>query len=134
LYWKLQSVNQTEELVVGSKEFTPTETTTKDYDTRELDVRDRNRGSLQSKCLENPLFSRIHSLTLAFVDKGVVRISYITGEEGHPSDFLKIKKANISKTMWFHTRAEYILPFRTRMDKNGIKTTTSGLQYKGLRP
>jgi hypothetical protein len=71
--------------------------------------------------LEKTRFSSIHSLTLAFVDKGVVRISYIMGEEGDILRFLNKLKANkIFHGSLMGVHSTYL---GTRMDKNGIKTT-----------
>lgn len=139
IYWKLQSVNQTDELEVGSKEFNLyREHYKKDYDTRELMTEAETVEHYKRNAWKNPLFSRIHSLTLAYVDKGKVRIMYITGKE---KDILqtflnKLKSDFFKDYVVSHFGAEYILPYLgTRLDKNGIRTTIpTGLQYKGLRP
>lgn len=139
IYWKLQSVNQTDELEIESKEYNLyREHYKKDYTTRELMSMQETVEHYRINAFKNPLFSRIFSLTVAIVEDNVVKIIYYTGNE---KDLIQtfvntLKKDRFKDFTVTHFGAEYVLPYLgTRMDKNGIKTTIpSGLQYKGLRP
>lgn len=139
IYWKLQSVNQTDELEIDSKEYNLyREHYKKDYTTRELMSMQETVEHYRINAFKNPLFSRIFSLTVAIVEDNIVKIIYYTGNEKDLiQTFLNtLKKDRFKDFTVTHFGAEYVLPYLgTRMDKNGIKTTIpSGLQYKGLRP
>ncbi|HSE99770.1 MAG TPA: hypothetical protein VLA48_02650 [Nitrososphaeraceae archaeon] len=139
IYWKLQSVNQTDELEIESKEYNLyREHYKKDYATRELMSMQETVEHYRINAFKNPLFSRIFSLTVAIVEDEIVKVIYYTGNEKDLiQTFLNtLKKDRFKDFTVTHFGAEYVLPYLgTRMDKNGIKTTIpSGLQYKGLRP
>lgn len=139
IYWKLQSVNQSNELNPFSKEFELyRERFKKDFETRELMSTEETIEHYKKNAWKQPLFSKILSLTLAYVEEGVVRIKYITGNESDIiQTFLNTLKNDYFKDYQAtHFGAEYILPYLgTRMDLNGFRTSTpKGLIYKGLRP
>jgi hypothetical protein len=139
IYWKLQSVNQTDELEIDSKEYNLyREHYKKDYATRELMTMQETVEHYRINAYKNPLFSRIFSLTVAIVEDNTVKIIYYTG---HEKDLIQtflntLKKDRFKEYTVTHFGAEYILPYLgTRIDKNKIRTSMpSGLLYKGLRP
>jgi len=138
IYWKLQSVNQTDELEIDSKEYELyREHYKKDYDTRELMTVQETVEHYRLHAWKNPLFSRIFSLTVAIVEDNIVKIIYYTGaEKDLIQTFLNtLKKERFKDYLVTHFGAEYILPYLgTRMDKNGIRTTIpAGLQYKNMK-
>ena len=139
IYWKLQSVNQTDELEIDSKEYELyREHYKKDYDTRELMTVQETVEHYRLHAWKNPLFSRIFSLSVAIVEDNIVKIIYYTGvEKDLIQTFLNtLKKDRFKEYTVTHFGAEYILPYLgTRIDKNKIRTSIpSGLLYKGLRP
>lgn len=139
IYWKLQSVNQTDELEIDSKEYNLyREHFKKDYETRELMSMQETVEHYRLNAWKNPLFSRIFSLSVAIVEDNIVKIIYYTGaEKDLIQTFLNtLKKDRFKEYTVTHFGAEYILPYLgTRIDKNKIKTSIpSGLLYKGLRP
>lgn len=139
LYWKLQSVNNTELLEVGSEEFNIyREKFKKNFETRELMSEEETLIHYTYNSWRNPLFSKIYSLTLAFVDKEEIRVKYITGNEKDLlQTFLNSLKSEYFKDYQLvHSDAEYMLPYLgTRLDIHGFRTSLhKDLQYKGLRP
>jgi hypothetical protein len=139
IYWKLQSVNQTDELEIDSKEYNLyREHFKKDYETRELMSIQETVEHYRLNAWKNPLFSRIFSLSVAIVEDNIVKIIYYTGaEKDLIQTFLNtLKKDRFKEYTVTHFGAEYILPYLgTRIDKNRIRTSIpSGLLYKGLRP
>lgn len=139
IYWKLQSVNQTEELEIESKEYNLyREHYKKNYETRELMTMQETIEHYRINAYKNPLFSRIFSLTIAIVEDNTIKVVYYTGNEKDLiQTFLNtLKKDRFKDYIVTHFGAEYILPYLgTRIDKNGIRTTIpTGLLYKGLRP
>ena len=139
IYWKLQSVNQTDELEIDSKEYNLyREHFKKDYETRELMTMQETVEHYRLNAWKNPLFSRIFSLSVAIVEDNIVKIIYYTGvEKDLIQTFLNtLKKDRFKEYTVTHFGAEYILPYLgTRIDKNKIRTSIpSGLLYKGLRP
>lgn len=139
IYWKLQSVNQTDELEIYSKEYSLyREHFKKDYETRELMTMQETVEHYRLNAWKNPLFSRIFSLSVAIVEDNIVKIIYYTGaEKDLIQTFLNtLKKDRFKEYTVTHFGAEYILPYLgTRIDKNKIRTSIpSGLLYKGLRP
>lgn len=139
IYWKLQSINQTDELEIESKEYNLyREHFKKNYETRELMTMQETVEHYRMNAWKNPLFSRIFSLTVAIVEDNIVKVIYYTGKEKDLiQTFLNtLKKDRFKDYTVTHFGAEYILPYLgTRVDKNGIRTTMPiGLNYKGLRP
>lgn len=139
LYWKLQSINNTELLEVGSEEFNIyREKFKKNFETRELMSEEETLIHYTHNAWRNPLFSKIHSLTLGFVDNGTLRVKYLTGNEKDLlQTFLNSVKSEYFKDFQLvHSDAEYILPYLgTRLDIHGFRTSLpKDLQYKGLRP
>jgi|TARA_R110000782_G_scaffold267185_2_gene362374 hypothetical protein len=140
LYWKLQSVNNTEQIEVGSEEFQMyREKFKKNYETRELMSEEETLVHYSYNAWRSPLFSRIYSLTIAFVDKdNTLRVQYITGAE---KDLLQtflnsLKSEHFKDFQLVHADAEYMLPYLgTRLDIHGFRTSIhKDLQYKGLKP
>lgn len=139
LYWKLQSINNTELLEVGSEEFNIyREKFKKNFETRELMSEEETLIHYTYNAWRNPLFSKIYSLTLAFVDNGILRVKYLTGNERDLlQTFLNSVKGEYFKEFQLvHSDAEYMLPYLgTRLDIHGFRTALpKDLQYKGLRP
>lgn len=139
LYWKLQSINNTDYIEVGSEEFNLyREKFKKNFETRELMSEEETLIHYAYNAWRNPLFSKIFSLTIAFVDNGLIRIKYLTGNEKDLlQTFLNELKGEFFKEYQLvHSDAEYMLPYLgTRLDINGFRTSLpKDLQYKGLRP
>jgi hypothetical protein len=138
LYWKLQSINNTDMIEVGSDEFNIyREKFKKNFDTRELMSEEETLIHYNYNAYKNPLFSKIYSLTIAFVDKGILRVKYITGEEKDLlQTFLNELKSDFFKEFQLvHSDAEYMLPYLgTRLDIHGFRTSLpKDLHYKGLK-
>jgi hypothetical protein len=138
IYWKLQSVNQTDELEIDSKEYNLyREHFKKDYETRELMTMQETVEHYRLNAWKNPLFSRIFSLSVAIVEDNIVKIIYYTGaEKDLIQTFLNtLKKDRFKEYTVTHFGAEYILPYLgTRIDRNKIRTTIPmGLQYKNMK-
>ena len=138
LYWKLQSINNTDMIEVGSDEFNIyREKFKKNFDTRELMSEEETLIHYNYNAYKNPLFSKIYSLTIAFVDKGILRVKYITGEEKDLlQTFLNELKSDFFKEFQLvHSDAEYMLPYLgTRLDIHGFRTSIpKDLTFKGLK-
>lgn len=139
LYWKLQSINNTAMIEVGSDEFNIyREKFKKNFETRELMSEEETLIHYNYNAYKNPLFSKIYSLTLAFVDGETLRVKYLTGSE---KDLLQtflneVKGEYFKEFQLTHADAEYILPYLgTRLDIHGFRTSLhKDLIYKGLRP
>lgn len=139
LYWKLQSINNTDMIEVGSDEFNIyREKFKKNFETRELMSEEETLIHYTYNAWRNPLFSKIYSLTLAFVDGETLRVKYLTGSE---KDLLQtflneVKGEYFKEFQLVHSDAEYMLPYLgTRLDIHGFRTSLpKDLQYKGLRP
>lgn len=139
LYWKLQSINNTDMIEVGSEEFNIyREKFKKNFETRELMSEEETLIHYTYNAWRNPLFSKIYSLTLGFVDNGILRVKYLTGNE---KDLLQtflnsVKGEYFKEFQLVYSDAEYILPYLgTRLDIHGFRTSLhKDLQYKGLRP
>ena len=139
LYWKLQSINNTDMIEVGSEEFNIyREKFKKNFETRELMSEEETLIHYTYNAWRNPLFSKIYSLTLAFVDGETLRVKYLTGSE---KDLLQtflneVKGEYFKEFQLVHSDAEYMLPYLgTRLDIHGFRTSLpKDLQYKGLRP
>jgi hypothetical protein len=139
LYWKLQSINNTDMIEVGSEEFNIyREKFKKNFETRELMSEEETLIHYNYNAWRNPLFSKIYSLTIAFVYEGVLRVKYLTGqEEDLLQTFLNEVKGDFFKDYQLvHSDAEYMLPYiGTRLDIHGFRTSLhKDLQYKNLRP
>ena len=139
LYWKLQSINNTDMIEVGSEEFNIyREKFKKNFETRELMSEEETLIHYTYNAWRNPLFSKIYSLTIAFVDGETLRVKYLTGSE---QDLLQtflneVKGEYFKEFQLVHSDAEYMLPYLgTRLDIHGFRTSLpKDLQYKGLRP
>jgi len=139
IYWKLQSINQTEDLTFEDEEYKIyREHYKKDYSTRELMSESETLEHYRKNAYKNPLFSKIFSLTLAFVENEEIRIIYYTGtEKDLIQTFLNtLKNEYFAEHTITHFDAEYVLPYLgTRIEKNRIRTTLpNGLQFMGLKP
>ena len=138
LYWKLQSINNTDMIEVGSDEFNIyREKFKKNFETLELMSEEETLIHYNYNAYKNPLFSKIYSLTVAFVDKGILRVKYITGEEKDLlQTFLNELKSDFFKEFQLvHSDAEYMLPYLgTRLDIHGFRTSIpKDLIFKGLK-
>jgi hypothetical protein len=139
LYWKLQSINNTDMIEAGSEEFNIyREKFKKNFETRELMSEEETLIHYNYNAWRNPLFSKIYSLTIAFVHEGVLRVKYLTGQEKDLlQTFLNEVKGDFFKDYQLvHSDAEYMLPYiGTRLDIHGFRTSLhKDLQYKNLRP
>lgn len=139
IYWKLQSINNQEHLEVGSKEFNLyREKFKKDFETRQLMSEEETLIHYNYQAWKFPMYSKVFSLTLAYVENNQIRVKYIIGEEKDLIvTFLNTLKSDYFKEHTItHFGAEYVLPYLgLRMDKNGIITGVPlGLQYKNERP
>ena len=139
LYWKLQSVNSSDSLEVGSEEFNMyREKFKKNFETRELMTEEETLIHYAYQAWKSPIFSKIYSLTIAFVDQGTLRVKYLTGKEKDLlQTFLNELRGEYFKDFQLvHSDAEYLLPYLgTRLDMHGFRTSLpKDLQYKGLRP
>jgi len=138
LYWKLQSINQSSELEIGSKEFNLyRDKYKKDFDSKELMSEQETVEHYKLNAYKSPIFSKIYSLTLAFVENDNVRVKYIRGEEKDLiTTFLNtIKNDHFKDFKLVHLDAEHMLPYLgIRMDRSSIKTSIPDLSYKNLRP
>jgi hypothetical protein len=124
---------------VGSEEFNIyREKFKKNFETRELMSEEETLIHYTYNAWRNPLFSKIYSLTLAFVDNNSLRVKHITGNEKDLlQTFLNALKSDFFKDYQLvHSDAEYMLPYLgTRLDIHGFRTSLhKDLQYKGLRP
>lgn len=139
LFWKVQTVNNSEELEVGSQEFgLYREHYLKDFKTREEMSEIETVEHYKNNAWKNPIYGKLYSLTLAFVKDNVIRIKYFSGEE---KDLL-INFINTVKSTAFQDyslacfESEYLLPYLgVRMDKNNIlEVLPEGLEYRNRRP
>lgn len=138
LYWKLQSINQTEQLEVGSKEFEIyRKKFKKDFETRELMTEAETLQHYRKNAWRNSMFSKIYSLTLAYVENNQIRTRYIKGEEKDLiQTFLNEVKSDYFKDFRLVCfGAEFLLPYLgVRVDFSGIKESIpNNLAYKGLK-
>lgn len=139
LYWKIQVANQSSELVEGSREMEVYKThNLKDYQTREKMTSVEAQEHYKQHAWKNPLFSKMYSLSLAFVDNNKIRVKHFTGDEKDLLlNFINTVKSNYFKDYKIACfDSEYLLAYLgIRLDKNGIKETLpSGLKYRGLKP
>lgn len=126
LYWKLQTCNNTDILEIGSPEFNLFREKYKNYETGELMSEGETLVRYLTDGYKNPIFGKIYSLTLAFVEEQEVRIKYITGNEKDLilTFFNTINNDHFKDFRITHFGYEYLLPYLgTRIDMNGIKTT-----------
>lgn len=139
LYWKIQVANQSPSLEPNSKEMEIYKSHyLKDFQTREKMTDTEAVEHYNKNAWKNPLFSRLHSLTLAFVENDVIRVNHFTGSE---KDLL-IQFINTAKSPYFNDfkmacfDAEYLLPYLgIRIDKNDLKEVLpNDLLYRGLKP
>jgi len=124
IFFKVQTIPQTEELEIGSKEFNLYKEKYKEYNKLENDadvVFDyyNNAG-------KNPLWGKIYSISLGFVDENTntIRIKVFKGNEKDIlQEFLNTlnySQFKASKIVGYNLA--FLLPFlRSRMLKNGMK-------------
>ena len=139
LYWKLQTKLASPELVPNSKEYNLYREHYKaNYETRELMNEAQTLMHQRFNGWKHPVFSAIHSLTIAFVNEGVVRIKYITGEEKDLlQTFVNLLKSDHFKEYRLATfDAEVLLPYLAiRFDKNAMpQPNVKDLTFRGLKP
>lgn len=139
LFWKIQVTNQNPELEIGSKEMEIYKSHyLKDYTTREAFSDVESQEHYLKNGWKNPLFSKMQTLTLAFVENEEIRINHFTGSE---KDLLT-QFLNTVKSPYFADfkiacfDSEYLLPYLgIRIDKNNIKEVIpAGLSYRNRKP
>lgn len=136
LYWKLQTVADEEaDFNLFRNKYG------KVYDEFGLVKEMRSDLELQELfdkiAYKNPLFSKIYSLSLAYVNEGQVRVKYLTGNEKDLiQSFLNLlNNPFFSAHILVHLDSGILLPyFGVRADKNGIEANHKQLKYKNLRP
>lgn len=139
LYWKLQNRLESPEIKPGTKEYEIYRDHYKvNYESRELMNEVQTIMHHRINGWKHPLFSQIHSLTIAYVHDNTVRVKYITGQE---KDLLQtflntVKSEHFKEYKIAHFEADVLLPYLgIRLDKNKNKQTLpQDLQYKNTRP
>lgn len=136
MFWKIQTLPQTRELEVGSKEFNLYKEKYKEYNKLETDedvLRDyyENAG-------KNPLWGVIYSLSIGFVDaNGSARIKVLKGKEVDIlKEFLNLSSQHFSSSKMIGYGLSFLLPFlRSRMLKNNIRLSVlqPGLVDLGMK-
>lgn len=136
LYWKLQSVaDEDSDFELFKNKYG------RIYDEfgvlKEMRTDEEMEQLFKRIAYKNPLFSKIFSLTTAFVSEGKIRVLYQIGEE---KDLIQTFLNLINKPFFAsHTivqlDAGVLLPyFGIRAEKNGLTVSHKQLQYKGLKP
>lgn len=133
LYWKLQTVpDESSDFGLFKEKYG------KIYD--EFGLVKEERGEEELKQLfnriayKNPLFSKIYSLSLAFVHNDTVKVKYFIGKE---KDLIQTFLNTVNRSEWTLVQLDsgVLLPyFGIRASKNSIGVNHKGLKYKGLRP
>jgi hypothetical protein len=122
IYWKVQTIPQTKELEIGSKEFNLYKEKYREHNKLETDLEvleDYNKSASK-----NPLWGKIHSLSVGFVNEAnnEARIKVFKGEEKDIiQNFLNDCNDHF-KSSKIGYNLSFLLPFlRSRMLKNSIK-------------
>ena len=123
VYWKLQTIPQTQELEVGSREFKLYKEKYQEHNKLEtdLDVLQDYKNSAS----KNPLWGKIYSLAVGFVDERTneARVVVYKGDEVNIiKSFLNLSQEHFKGSKMIGYNLSFLLPFlRSRMLKNGIK-------------
>lgn len=123
IYWKVQTIPQTNQLEIGSKEFNLYKEKYQEHNKLETDLdvlSDYNKSASK-----NPLWGKIYSLSVGFVDEAtnVARIKVLKGaEKDIIQNFLSIINEHFKSSKIIGYNLSFLLPFlRSRMLKNGLK-------------
>jgi hypothetical protein len=123
IFWKVQTLPQTKELKVGSKEFNLYKEKYQEYNKLETDedvLKDYYENSSK-----NPLWGKIYSISLGFVDEAtnIARIKVFKGNEKDIiQEFLNTCNEHFKASKMIGYNLSFLLPFlRSRMLKNGMK-------------
>jgi hypothetical protein len=123
IYWKVQTIPQTNQLEVGSKEFNLYKEKYQEYNKLETDLDVLN--DYNKSASKNPLWGKIHSLSIGFVDEAtnVARIKVLKGAEKDViQNFLNICNEHFKNSKIIGYNLSFLLPFlRSRMLKNKLK-------------
>jgi hypothetical protein len=138
IFWKVQTLPQTKELEVGSKEFNLYKEKYQEYNKLETDedvLKDYYTNSSK-----NPLWGKIYSISLGFVDEATnsARIKVFKGDEKDIiQEFLNTCNEHFKASKMVGYNLSFLLPFlRSRMLKNGmsIQGLPQGLIDLGMKP
>ena len=123
LFWKVQTTPQTKNLEIGSKEFNLYKEKYKEHNNLQTD--EDVLVDYYDNASKNPLWGKIHSLSLGFVDEAtnVARIKVFKGEEKDIiQNFLNTCNEHFKASKIVGYNLSFLLPFlRSRMLKNNIK-------------
>lgn len=123
IFWKIQTIPQTEELEVNSKEFNLYKEKYREHNKLETDEEVLN--DYYTSASKNPLWGKIYSLSVGFVDEAtnVARIKVFKGEEKDIiQNFLNTCNEHFKASKIIGYNLSFLLPFlRSRMLKNGLK-------------
>jgi DNA polymerase III epsilon subunit-like protein len=123
IFWKVQTIPQTKELEIGSKEFNLYKEKYREHNKLETDLEvleDYNKSASK-----NPLWGKIYSLSVGFVNEAnnEARIKVFKGEEKDIiQNFLNDCNDHFKSSKIIGYNLSFLLPFlRSRMLKNSIK-------------
>ena len=123
IFWKIQTIPQTQELEVNSKEFNLYKEKYREHNKLETDEEVLN--DYYTSASKNPLWGKIYSLSVGFVDEAtnVARIKVFKGEEKDIiQNFLNTCNEHFKASKIIGYNLSFLLPFlRSRMLKNGLK-------------
>ena len=123
LFWKVQTTPQTKNLEIGSKEFNLYKEKYKEHNNLQTD--EDVLIDYYDNASKNPLWGKIHSLSLGFVDEAtnVARIKVFKGEEKDIiQNFLNTCNEHFKASKIVGYNLSFLLPFlRSRILKNNIK-------------
>ena len=123
IFWKIQTIPQTEELEINSKEFNLYKEKYREHNKLETDEEVLN--DYYKSGSKNPLWGKIYSLSVGFVDEAtnVARIKVFKGEEKDIiQNFLNTCNEHFKASKIIGYNLSFLLPFlRSRMLKNGLK-------------
>ena len=123
IFWKIQTIPQTQELEVNSKEFNLYKEKYREHNKLETDEDVLN--DYYTSASKNPLWGKIYSLSIGFVDEAtnVARIKVFKGEERDIiQNFLNTCNEHFKASKIIGYNLSFLLPFlRSRMLKNNIQ-------------
>jgi len=123
LFWKVQTIPQTEELKIDSKEFNLYKEKYREYNKLENDA--DVVFDYYNNASKNPLWGKIYSLSIGFVDEAtnIARIKVFKGNEKDIiQNFLNTCNEHFKASKIVGYNLAFLLPFlRSRMLKNNIK-------------
>lgn len=123
IFWKIQTIPQTKELEVNSKEFNLYKEKYREHNKLETDEEVLN--DYYTSASKNPLWGKIYSLSVGFIDEAtnVARIKVFKGEEKDIiQNFLNTCNEHFKASKIIGYNLSFLLPFlRSRMLKNGLK-------------